>query len=136
MPFFPLNNGNSNNNTDILNDIKNDESLKIIDLSNDYDEIKNQKINLNKKIYNKIEVFENNNSTSKLYTVQEKLNDKQHEKSFLTKDDSIINLEKEHQTKRENEILNCKITKVAKKNTKNKSLKIDFQSINLEVNIN
>ncbi len=132
-PFFASNQTNNilaNFNTDLLNSIQNennskDESLKIIDLSND-EEKKKKKNNLNKNLHLNGEVFE---SSLKFSTIPEK-----DDNNIPTKDASNNKIEKENQMKREYEILTSNLSKnTQKKFNENKSLKKDFQTVNEEV---
>jgi hypothetical protein len=132
-PFFASNQTNNilaNFNTDMLNSIQNennskDESLKMIDLSND-EEKKKKKNYLNKNLHLNGEVFEN---SLKFSTIPEK-----DDNNIPTKDATNTKGEKESQIKREYEILTSNLSKsTLKKFNENKALKKDFQTVNDEV---
>ena len=132
-PFFASTHGNylGNLNTDMLNSLQNennskDESLRIIDFTNEADEKKKKK-HLNRNLYVNGEVFDNNNSI-KFNFLPERDNENE---NIPTKDFNTF--DKENQTRRENEILNNNTRNALKKLTENKSLKKDFEIVNEEV---
>ena len=112
----------------MLNSLQNennskDESLRIIDFTNEADEKKKKK-HLNRNLYVNGEVFDNNNSI-KFNFLPERDNENE---NIPTKDFNTF--DKENQTRRENEILNNNTRNALKKLTENKSLKKDFEIVN------